>query len=754
MFHSSTRRWALVFALLSIAGCTGEESAVSGAATGAQPAADVTSGDATADKASAIRSATASIDGARISDANAEPGNWLAHGRTYDEQRYSPLDAINAENAGRLGLAWYWDTGTKRGLEATPIVVDGVMFSTGSWSVIWAHDARTGELLWSYDPAVPREWGKFACCDVVNRGVAAWKGRIYAGTLDGRLLAIDAATGELAWEVQTTDPERPYTITGAPRIVKDKVIIGNGGAEYGVRGYITAYDTASGEQLWRFYTVPGNPADGFESKAMEIAAGTWRGGKWWEIGGGGTVWDSMAYDDELNLLYIGVGNGAPWNRYIRSPGGGDNLYVSSMLAINPDNGSLVWHYQTTPGDTWDYTATQHMILADIEIDGAARKVIMQAPKNGFFYVLDRTTGEFISAEAYVPVTWATHIDPESGRPVENPDAQYANDAREIRPAPYGGHNWHPMTYSPDTGLVYIPALDISFSYAQDNAFQYDPEVWNTGVDFQETVPTSDPDEMLEALQAVKGHLAAWDPVTQREVWRVQHAGSWNGGLLSTAGNLLFQGRSDGYLAAYTADSGELVWEYPIGNGIIAPPVTYTVDGEQYVAVLAGWGGAFGLASGAPRHRDNMLTEGRLLAFKLGGAAQLPPADVTYIEIPEPPAMDTTPEQVAQGQTLYHRYCAVCHAPGLTASGAGVPDLRYSDTSVHAAWDAIVRGGSFSGKGMASFAHALDEAQAEAIRAYVVDMTRATIGLCQSDYRKNYPELLDTACSRPQVNAGP
>jgi PQQ-dependent dehydrogenase (methanol/ethanol family) len=742
---------ALVLITLCLPGC-GEEPATTGQqGTEAIPS---PAAPAAMELAGAIQTATATIDGSRIRNADAEPGNWLAHGRTYDEQRHSPLTDITADNAADLGLAWFWDTGTRRGLEATPVVVDGVMFSTGSWSVVWAHDAKTGDLLWSYDPKVPREWGKYACCDVVNRGVAAWKGRIYSGTLDGRLIALDAGTGELVWEVQTTDKERPYTITGAPRIVKDQVIIGNGGAEYGVRGYITAYDTASGAERWRFYTVPGNPANGFESRAMEVAAGTWRGGKWWEVGGGGTVWDSMAYDPELNLLYVGVGNGAPWNRYIRSPGGGDNLYVSSVLAINPDNGSLVWHYQTTPGDTWDYTATQHMILADIQIEGRERKVLMQAPKNGFFYVLDRSTGEFISAEAYVPVTWATHIDPESGRPVENPDAHYANDAREIRPAPYGGHNWHPMTFHPGTGLVYIPALDLSFSYAQDNAFKHNPEGWNTGVDFKEMIPSTNPDDLIEALQSVRGHLAAWDPITQQEVWRVQHDTSWNGGLLSTAGNLVFQGRSDGYFAAYRADTGALVWEYPVGAGIIAAPVSYTVDGEQYVAVLVGWGGAFGLASGAPRHRGNVLTEGRILAFKLGGKVDLPPVDVAFIDIPKPPPMETTPEQVALGESLYHENCAVCHSPALTASGGAVPDLRYSDTSVHAAWDAIVRGGAFAGKGMASFAHALDEAGAEAIRAYVVEMTKATIGLCQSEYRKNYPELLDTACTRPEVTAGP
>ncbi len=731
-------------------GCSGESDPAAGDPTAQVASAQASSVSLDDARLQAVRTATGTIDGARIAAADGEPENWLAHGRTYDEQRHSPLAQINADNVGQLGLAWYWDTGTRRGLEATPIVVDGVMFTTGSWSVVWAHDAKTGELLWRYDPRVPREWGKFACCDVVNRGVAAWQGRIYAGTLDGRLIALDAATGHLDWEVRTTPADQAYTITGAPRIIKDKVVIGNGGAEYGVRGYVTAYATDTGAQAWRFYTVPGNPAEPFESRAMEVAATTWRGGKWWEVGGGGTVWDSMAYDPELNLLYIGVGNGSPWNRYIRSPGGGDNLYLSSIVAINPDNGSMVWHYQTTPGDTWDYTATQHMILADMAIDGEQRKVIMQAPKNGFFYVLDRRNGEFISAEAYVPVTWATHIDKETGRPVENPDAHYANDMRKIRPSPYGGHNWHPMTYSPITGLVYIPALDLSFKYAQENAFKVQPGAWNTGIDTQQTIPPKDADSMIADLQDIKGYIAAWDPVTQQEVWRVQHKLSWNGGLLSTAGNLLFQGRADGQFAAYRADTGELVWEFQTNIGIIAPPVTYAVDGEQYIAVIAGWGGTFGLSSGVPRHRDNVLIEGRILAFKLGGKTLLPPISVAYIDIPQPPPMQTTPEQVAAGEAAYHRYCSVCHAPGATASGGGVPDLRYSSAGTHQAWDAIVRGGAYVGRGMASFAHVLDAAEAEAIRAYVIEQTKATIAFCQSDYRKNYPELLDTACTRPQV----
>jgi quinohemoprotein ethanol dehydrogenase len=739
------RRLLLAGLLTATMACSDDRAAPDEAA----PAVEPTAAAGGAHTPESIRAATATIDGARIRNADREPGNWLAHGRTYDEQRYSPLRRINADNVGDLGLAWYWDSGTTRGFQATPLVVDGVMFTSGPWSMVWAHDARTGELLWEYDPEVPREWARFACCDVINRGVALWKGKVYVGTLDGRLVALDAGTGAPVWETLTIDPDRPYTITGAPRIVKDRVVIGNGGAEYGVRGYVTAYDTETGRQAWRFYTVPGDPALPFEGEHLEKAAGTWRGGRWWEVGGGGTAWDSMSYDPELDLLYVGVGNGSPWNRYIRSPGGGDNLYLSSIVAIDPDDGRMVWHYQTTPGDTWDYTATQHMILADIVIDGRERKVIMQAPKNGFFYVLDRTNGEFISAEAYVPVNWATHVDPETGRPVEDPDAHYANEPRIIFPAPYGGHNWHPMAYNADTGYVYIPALDIPFAFAQDNAFQFNPGEWNTGVDLAQTIPPKDPDELVEAISMVKGHLSAWDPVTQQEVWRVQHDNSWNGGLLSTAGNLVFQGRADGRFAAYAADTGALLWEFPVYNGIIAAPVTWEVDGEQYVTVAAGWGGAFAMASGVPRHRDNMLSGGRLLTFKLGGDAALPAPDVTFLEIPEPPEMATTPAQIAHGETVYHTYCAVCHGPGAVSSGGGTADLRYSSAAVHASWDAIVLDGAFTGQGMVGFAHALSADDSRAIQGYVIDQAKNSIALCNSEYRKNYPEVLETACVRPQ-----
>ena len=687
-----------------------------------------------------IRAATLSMNDERIRAADSEPGNWLAHGRTYSEQRFSPLEEVNDGNVGELGLAWYFDTGTDRGLEASPIVVDGIMYSTASWSVVFANDARTGELIWKYDPQVPRAWGAKACCDVVNRGVAVWKGRVYVGTIDGRLIAIDAVTGEEVWDVNTIDRTKSYTITGAPRIIKDKVIIGNGGAEYDVRGYITAYDAATGEQAWRFYTVPGNPDDGFESAAMEEAAKTWTG-KWWTMGGGGTVWDSMAYDPDLNQLYIGVGNGAPWNPVIRSPGGGDNLYLSSIVAVNPDTGEYIWHYQTTPGDAWDYTATQHMILAEIEINGEMRKVILQAPKNGFFYVLDRTNGEFISAKPYVPISWATHVDPESGRPVETENARYqaANPLSALspedqlaalaamstddlekafhKPSPYGGHNWHPMAYSPVTGLVYIPALDIPFAYGNEPQFTYEAGRWNVAIDWQLNAPIGDDavEEKIDGL--VRGHISAWDPIKQKEVWRVQHAGSWNGGMLATGGNLVFQGNSSGRFVAYRADTGEQLWSAEAQTGVIAPPVTYTVDGEQYVTVVAGWGGAFALAAGGAAEKLGLKNRGRILTYKLGANLALPAIQPAG-PIPAPPALHGTEEQIAHGKAVYHQYCGVCHGPGVKSGGV-LPDLRHMQSGKHLVFEDIVLGGILKDRGMVSFSDVMNQDDVAAIQQYVI-----------------------------------
>jgi PQQ-dependent dehydrogenase (methanol/ethanol family) len=661
--------------------------------------------------------APAAVNTQRIVQADKEPQNWLSHGRTYDEQRFSPLTDINDKNVKDLGLAWHFDTETKRGLEATPIVVDGVIYTTGSWSVVFALDARTGKQLWKYDPDVPRSVGKKACCDVVNRGVAVYDGKVFFGSLDGRLIALDAASGQRIWETNTVDTSKPYTITGAPRIIKGKIIIGNGGAEFGVRGYITAYDVNSGNQAWRFYTVPGDPSKPFESEALKKAAATWKG-EWWKIGGGGTVWDSMAYDPELDLLYIGVGNGSPWNRNIRSPGGGDNLYLSSIVAIKPDTGTYVWHYQTTPSESWDYTATQHIILADLQINGALRKVLMQAPKNGFFYVIDRVTGKFISAKPYVYTNWATHIDPQTGRPVETKE-QYRDKEKITYPSPYGGHNWHPMSFSKSTGLVYIPALDIPMLYKQAADFKPNPNGWNTGVDMVAAMPPAGMDQILDRKLSgmlAKGHLSAWDPIQQKEVWRVQHSGPWNGGVLSTAGNLVFQGTADGRLVAYRADTGVKLWESPTQTGIIAPPVTYKIDNEQYVAVMAGWGGAFPMVAGAAAQFAKKGPEGRLLVYKIGGAAKLPAFEPPQ-RVLDPQPVNADESTLVKGYGIYHTHCAACH--GATAiSGSLIPDLRYMSAGMHAAFDEIVINGVLESRGMIGRGVILTKDDAHALHAYI------------------------------------
>ena len=664
---------------------------------------------------------TAWVDGARLANADAEPENWLAHGRTSSEQRYSPLDLINAANVGDLSLAWYADLDTKRGQEATPIVVDGVLYSTSAWSKVQAVDAKSGRLLWQYDPEVPGIWDVRACCGVQNRGPAVWKGKVYAGTLDGRLIALDAETGELAWEVNTTDQAQSYTITGAPRIIGDnKLIIGNGGAEYGVRGYVSAYDTETGEMLWRFYTVPGNPADGFEDETQEMAAETWTG-EWWTGGGGGTAWDSFAYDSELNLVYIGTGNGAPWPRSIRSPGGGDNLFLASIVAVNADTGEYAWHYQTVPGDTWDYTAVQHMVLADIEIDGRTRNVIMQAPKNGFFYVIDRATGELISAQNILPVNWATHVDPETGRPVEAQDARYDETlaAKKIVPGAGGAHNWQPMTFSPDTGLVYIPAKQHPLLYMLNENYEPAPIGFNLGIN------TWDPPEEFIDLAPefgaeFQGHLLAWDPATQEEVWRVGHNNFENGGLLSTAGNLLFQGNADEELVAYNAETGERLWSMGTQTGVLAPPITYSIDGEQYIAVVAGWGAVYANLMGAVMNTEGTKRNvSRILAFKIGGDVELPPLPALP-PAPTPPDDFGTAAQVDSGSRLYARFCSICHGAGVIGGGA-IPDLRHSAMISSAeAFEGVVLEGAMLDNGMASFAEVLDEDDAEAVRAFIVN----------------------------------
>lgn len=658
------------------------------------------------------------VSEARLLSAGADSGNWLTTGRTYDEQRHSPLTQINDSTVGELGLAWHADLDTSRGQEATPLVIDGVLYTSTAWSMVKAYDGRSGKLLWSFDPQVPRETLVKSCCDAVNRGVAAWGDRIFVGTLDGRLIALDRHNGKPLWSTVTVDQSKPYTITGAPRVVKGKVIIGNGGAEFGVRGYVSAYDVRDGKQLWRFYTVPGDPAKGFEADHLEAAAKTWNG-EWWSLGGGGTVWDSMAYDPDLDLLYIGVGNGSPWNQAYRSPGGGDNLYLSSIVALRPETGEYVWHYQTTPGETWDYTATQHMILADLQIEGQLRKVLMQAPKNGYFYVLDRATGKLISGKAYAPMNWSTGIDMATGRPIENPEARYDKTGKPFvsLPGATGAHGWPPMSYSPETGLVYIPVQDAGFPYHPEEGWSPAKLGYNVGNNLSAGSMPADRAIRQAAIAATTGALIAWDPVQQKEVWRFPYGSPSNGGVLSTAGNLVFQGSAAGRFAAFNASTGKELWSTDVQTGVLAAPVTYEIDGQQYVAVLAGWGGIWGVAPGLLS--QDIPNISRLLVFKLGGNDKLPEAPAFARSPLDPPPATGSPAEIAEGKYFFGRFCAACHGDS-AIGGRIVPDLRRSAALANSdLWQQIVIGGLLKDNGMVSFDKVLKPEQSEAVRQFVI-----------------------------------
>lgn len=666
----------------------------------------------------------AAVDGERMrhADTGTNVGSWMSYGRSWDEQRYSPLRQINDGNVSELGLVWYADLGTSRGVQATPLVIDGVLYNTSVFNIITAYDAATGEQLWTYDPEIDRDWVRVTCCGPNSRGIAAWDGKLFIATLDGRLIALDAASGDEIWSRQTFTRDRPYSITGAPRVFDGKVVIGNGGAEFGVRGFVSAYDANSGERLWKFYTVPGNPADGPDGEAsdsaMEMALPTWNG-EWWRVGGGGTAWDSIIYDPDLNLVYIGTGNGSPHVAEIRSPGGGDNLFLCSIVAVDADSGEYRWHYQMVPGESWDFTCTQSLVLADLEIEGRQRHVLMQAPKNGFFYVLDRATGELISAETYVGNTWATHIDPASGRPVETAVARLTLEPQLLMPGPGGTHNWHPMAFSPDTGLAYIPAYEMWAVMARipTEEFEYVPMSRNSGLD-RESRP-----ELRRQLQHLaddreRGFTLAWDPVNQREAFRIEHPFPGSGGTLATGGNLLFHGTPGKVFAAYRADNGELLWQFPTQNVPIAGPVTYMVAGEQYVAVNVGWSGMPVAAIADDPDWLNM-PGARLMVFKLGGETQLPPF-LRALEIAEPPAVSATDGVIREGERLYNANCFSCH--GAEARG-GVKDLRWMSADTHASFIDIVLGGSRSQLGMASFANVLEPDQAAAIHQYIISRAR-------------------------------
>ncbi len=722
--RSFSARWLRVFApaLALVAACSSEAPPAVETAAAPTPTADRSYGRITRE---------------RLLAADNEPDQWLTTGRDFGKSHYSSLDQINRETVGRLGFAWDYALGTSRGLEATPIMVDGVLYTSGTTGRAYALDAATGEEIWTFDPQSDGQVNRYTCCDEVNRGVAVWDGMLYVGSLDGRLFGLDAATGETVWEVDTLIyKDRAYTVSGAPEVAGSVVVIGNAGADYDARGYVSAYDLKTGELAWRFFIVPGDPADGYEHPEMEMAAQTWDPNSRWDVGGGGTAWNGMVYDPELNLIYIGTGNSALFNWHERSPSGGDNLFLASILAINPDTGRLAWHYQQVPRESWDYTATQPMILADMEFDGVVRKVLMQAPKVGFFYILDRETGELLSADPYVPMNWATHVDLETGRPAMNEaEIDYKDGPVFVEPSGMGGHSWNPMAYDPELGLVYIPAIEGgAITYDPTDGHEYRPMQANSGNstlfgDMLLQDPANVPEPLrskLREVQAAGKHtsraaLKAFDPQTGEVRWEQEGIGYWDrGGVLATAGGIVFQGTDTGHLRAFDAETGATLLDLEVGTSIIAAPMTYEIDGIQYIAVMAGWGGGGWFA---PHDTSAVIRYGnanRILAFRLdGGAVPLPDPISEVGPIPEPPvARPASAETVQQGAALFARSCAICHANvdyGLT------PDLRRMDASAHAAFKPIVLQGAYRFRGMPQWDDVLNDEQADAIHAYLIDL---------------------------------
>ena len=647
------------------------------------------------------------ISDARMLNAANEPNNWLVPGGgRFDGQFYSTLNQINTETVKRLAPGWYFEFDTDRGQEAEPIVVDGVMYVSTAWSKVYALDARTGKQLWFYDPEVPGRFGVRACCDVVNRGVAVYEGKVFVGTIDGRLVALDAATGKPVWSTLTVDQSKMYTVTGAPRVIKGKVIIGNAGADFGVRGYVSAYDTGTGKLVWRFYTTPGDPAKGPDNAASDnimasLVQPTWHG-EWYKYGSGGTAWNAIAYDPELDQLYIGTGNGSPWNYRIRSDSKGDNLFLCSVVALDPDTGKYIWHYQENPAESWDYNSVQPMVQATLTIDGKPRKVLMHAPKNGFFYVIDRTNGKLISAKPYVGgITWASSIDLATGRPIETPGVRFEKGPFTLSPGLSGAHGIQPMAFNPNTGLIYFQVSENALVIRDVEEFHAEQDgPSNSGVH--------------TAGVSVKRYFIAYDPVAQREVWRKDVAG---GGALTTAGGLVFQARGSvvGELAAYRATDGKELWSYPMPNYAMPAPVTYEIDGVQYIAIVSGAGGPTALISGSATAYARQ--PGRVVVFRLSGTAKLP-ADPDRAPPPNPAKEQWPAAAVASGEKLFGRYCARCHGAG-AASANVVPDLRRSTAlSERETWKAIVHDGALEANGMIGWSKFLDEAQIEDIRGFV------------------------------------
>jgi quinohemoprotein ethanol dehydrogenase len=679
----------------------------------------------------------AAVDAQRL--ARREPDQWLTLGGDWMGTYYSPLKDIDAVNVARLGFAWDYRLGTNRGQESTPLVIDGVMYATSNFGRVYALDAATGRELWKYDPRMDGQWARYACCDAVNRGLAAFDGRLYVGALDGWLHALDARTGQLLWKVDTVIGRRehaPYTFSGAPLLAGNLLIVGSAGGDFAaVRGYVSAYDRTNGELRWRFFTVPRNPADGPQDQPhLAAAVKTWNPKHRWAAGSGGTVWDGMAYDPALHLVYFGTGNAAPYNSYVGGRHTGDQLYAASIVAVHADSGALAWYYQTVPGDRWDFDSTQKLVLADLSVDGRRRQVLMQAAKNGFYYVLDRSSGELLSAQNFAFVNWTRGIDPKTGRPLPDPAADYGRSPKLVFPSEAGAHSWQPMAFDADRGLTYIPVIEsgnvlletsdrrAGLVEGQFTTPAFVPEAYDPAAMLRLYGPLPPLTRLARGINtdtASRGYLRAWNVAQQRTVWEVQTATSWDGGVLATAGGLVFQGDANGNLNAYSADTGERLASIAVGSSMLAAPITYRVNATQYIAIIAGYGGG-GVITGVPLDPASAAyrygNDGRIIVLKIGGPPPLLPPLVAELPWPVPPPRPADTAQIDAGEVLYNRFCSRCHV-----FGRGIlPDLRRLEPPTHAIFNTIVLGGAYAPKGMARFDDVLTPADAAAVHAYLID----------------------------------